>query len=102
MIANAMFVREGDFEIEVLDLSRLASEYGRTIHTRKTCVSTARLAPQGFIFEARGEIPRAYSAKAPDLQCPRLVRLPSKTHRECGHPCSAAQCHKRRPPKKRA
>jgi His/Glu/Gln/Arg/opine family amino acid ABC transporter permease subunit len=26
-----MFAREGDFEIEVLDLSRLASEYGRTI-----------------------------------------------------------------------
>jgi hypothetical protein len=30
-----MFAREGDFEIEVLDLSRLASGYGRTIYPRK-------------------------------------------------------------------
>jgi multimeric flavodoxin WrbA len=41
MIAYDMFAREGDFEIEVLDLSRLASEYGRTIYPCKTCVSTA-------------------------------------------------------------
>ena len=41
MIAYEMFVREEDFEIEILDLSRLASEYGRTIHPCKTCVSTA-------------------------------------------------------------
>ena len=41
MIAHEMFAHEGDFEIEVLDLSRLASEYGRTIHPCKTCVSTA-------------------------------------------------------------
>jgi multimeric flavodoxin WrbA len=32
---------EENFEIEILDLSRLASEYGRTIHPCKTCVSTA-------------------------------------------------------------
>jgi multimeric flavodoxin WrbA len=41
MIAYEIFAREGDFEIEVLDLSRLASEYGRTIYPCKTCVSTA-------------------------------------------------------------
>ncbi len=27
--------------------------------------------------------------------CPRLVRLPSQTLRECGHSGSAAQCHNR-------
>jgi multimeric flavodoxin WrbA len=32
---------ETDFEIEVLDLSRLASEYGRRIFPCKSCVSTA-------------------------------------------------------------
>jgi NADPH-dependent FMN reductase len=41
MIAYETFAREKDFEMEVLDLSRLASEYGRTIHPCKTCVSTA-------------------------------------------------------------
>src|ERR1700738_359581 len=30
---------------------------------------------------------------APNLQCPWLVRLPSNTLRERGHPHSAAQCH---------
>src|SRR5260221_2183878 len=42
-----MFAREGDFEIEVLDLSRLASEYGRTIipvrpASRPRCRSATR------------------------------------------------------------
>jgi len=41
MIAHEVFAREPDFEIEVLDLSRLASEYGRMIYPCKTCVSTA-------------------------------------------------------------
>jgi multimeric flavodoxin WrbA len=41
MIAREVFAREPDFEIEVLDLSRLASEYGRMIYPCKTCVSTA-------------------------------------------------------------
>ncbi len=41
MIACEVFARERDFEIEVLDLSRLASEYGRMIYPCKTCVSTA-------------------------------------------------------------
>jgi multimeric flavodoxin WrbA len=41
MIARAVFAQEPGFEIEVLDLSRLASEYGRTIYPCKTCVSTA-------------------------------------------------------------
>ena len=41
MIAREVFARERDFEIEVLDLSRLASEYGRMIYPCKTCVSTA-------------------------------------------------------------
>jgi len=41
MVAHEVFERERDLEIEVLDLSRLASEYGRTIYPCKTCVSTA-------------------------------------------------------------
>jgi multimeric flavodoxin WrbA len=41
MMAHEVFGREADFETEVLDLSRLASEYGRTIYPCKTCVSTA-------------------------------------------------------------
>ncbi|HEX9438351.1 MAG TPA: flavodoxin family protein, partial [Roseiflexaceae bacterium] len=41
MIAREMFAREQNFEIEILDLSRLASEYGRVIYPCKTCVSTA-------------------------------------------------------------
>lgn len=32
---------EGDFEIDVLDLSHLASEYGRKIHPCKACFSTS-------------------------------------------------------------
>jgi multimeric flavodoxin WrbA len=41
MIAKEVFARERNLEIEILDLSRLASEYGRHIHPCKTCVSTA-------------------------------------------------------------
>jgi len=41
MIAHEIFDREPDFELEVLNLSRLASEYARTIYPCKTCVSTA-------------------------------------------------------------
>jgi multimeric flavodoxin WrbA len=41
MIAHEIFAQETGFEIEVLNLSRLASEYGRTIYPCKTCVSTA-------------------------------------------------------------
>jgi multimeric flavodoxin WrbA len=41
MIAREIFDAERDLEIELLDLSRLASEYGRVIHPCKTCVSTA-------------------------------------------------------------
>ena len=41
MLARAVLAREADFEIDVLDLSRLASEYGRMIYPCKTCVSTA-------------------------------------------------------------
>ena len=40
-IAHEIFAREEGFEVEVLDLSRLASEYGRMIYPCKTCVSTA-------------------------------------------------------------
>jgi multimeric flavodoxin WrbA len=40
-IAQTIFNREHGFEIDVLDLSKLASEYGRTIHPCKACVSTA-------------------------------------------------------------
>jgi multimeric flavodoxin WrbA len=39
-IAAAAAVAEGA-EVEILDLSRLASEYGRKIHPCKTCFSTA-------------------------------------------------------------
>jgi multimeric flavodoxin WrbA len=41
MLAHDIVAHEQGFEIEVLDLSRLASEYGRTIYPCKTCVSTA-------------------------------------------------------------
>jgi multimeric flavodoxin WrbA len=41
MIARAVMEQESGLEIEVLDLSRLTSEYGRHIHPCKTCVSTA-------------------------------------------------------------
>jgi multimeric flavodoxin WrbA len=40
-IAREIFARERDIEIQLLDLSRLASEYGRVIYPCKTCVSTA-------------------------------------------------------------
>jgi multimeric flavodoxin WrbA len=40
-IAEAVFRRERGFEVDVLDLSKLASEYGRVIHPCKACVSTA-------------------------------------------------------------
>ena len=39
--ARRIFAAETDFEIDFLDLSRLASEYGRIIYPCKTCVSTA-------------------------------------------------------------
>ncbi len=40
-IARDIVAATDDFEVEVLDLSRLASEYGRTIYPCKACVSTA-------------------------------------------------------------
>lgn len=40
-IARDTLKAEGNFEIEVLDLARLASEYGRNIHPCKACFSTA-------------------------------------------------------------
>src|SRR5262249_43306157 len=40
-LARNAISSEGGFELEILDLSRLASEYGRVIHPCKTCVSTA-------------------------------------------------------------
>ena len=40
-IARQTFAAEPDFDVELLDLSRLASEYGRNIHPCKACVSTA-------------------------------------------------------------
>ena len=42
MMARDIFAHEQQFEVEVLDLSRLASEYGRVIYPCKTCVSTAQ------------------------------------------------------------
>jgi multimeric flavodoxin WrbA len=41
MIARDVFAAERQFETDILDLSRLTSEYGRTIYPCKTCVSTA-------------------------------------------------------------
>ncbi|MEA3028456.1 MAG: hypothetical protein QOF91_3741 [Alphaproteobacteria bacterium] len=41
MIARGIFQHEPGLEVEMLDLSRLVSEYGRHIHPCKTCVSTA-------------------------------------------------------------
>ena len=41
MLAREIFAHEPHFEVEVLDLSRLTSEYGRVIYPCKTCVSTA-------------------------------------------------------------
>ncbi|CCV05625.1 conserved hypothetical protein [Mesorhizobium metallidurans STM 2683] len=40
-LAREAILSQGDFEIEILDLSRLASEYGRNIHPCKACFSTA-------------------------------------------------------------
>jgi multimeric flavodoxin WrbA len=41
MIAHQIFAQQSGLETEVLDLSRLTSEYGRIIYPCKTCVSTA-------------------------------------------------------------
>lgn len=41
MLAKEFVEAQPGFEVEVLDLSRLASEYGRNIHPCKACVSTA-------------------------------------------------------------
>jgi multimeric flavodoxin WrbA len=40
-MAREIFAHEPQLEVEILDLSRLASEYGRVIYPCKTCVSTA-------------------------------------------------------------
>jgi multimeric flavodoxin WrbA len=40
-IAHDIFAQEQHLETEILDLSRLTSEYGRVIYPCKTCVSTA-------------------------------------------------------------
>ncbi|MEK6606867.1 MAG: flavodoxin family protein [Myxococcota bacterium] len=40
-IAKRMIEKERGFEVDLLDLSHLASEYGRVIHPCKACVSTA-------------------------------------------------------------
>jgi multimeric flavodoxin WrbA len=40
-IAEEIFRSERGFELELLDLSNLTSEYGRRIHPCKSCVSTA-------------------------------------------------------------
>jgi len=41
-IAKRIIERQRNFEVELLDLSRLTSEYGRHIHPCKACVSTAQ------------------------------------------------------------
>jgi len=40
-IAKEAIEKDGEFETEIIDLSRLASEYGRVIYPCKACVSTA-------------------------------------------------------------
>jgi multimeric flavodoxin WrbA len=40
-IARGVLQARGDIEVEVLDLARLASEYGRNIHPCKACFSTS-------------------------------------------------------------
>ena len=40
-MAEAVIVGEKGFEVDLLDLSKLASEYGRVIYPCKACVSTA-------------------------------------------------------------
>ncbi|MEX1109142.1 MAG: flavodoxin family protein [Dongiaceae bacterium] len=42
MIARDVFEEVHGIEVDFLDLSRLVSEYGRTIHPCKACVSTAQ------------------------------------------------------------
>jgi multimeric flavodoxin WrbA len=42
MLAQEAIAARPGFEVEVLDLSRLASEYGRVIYPCKACVSTAQ------------------------------------------------------------
>lgn len=39
--ASQAIAKIGDFEVDILDLSRLTSEFGRNIHPCKACVSTA-------------------------------------------------------------
>jgi multimeric flavodoxin WrbA len=41
-LAKRAIEKTRGFEVEILDLSRLASEYGRTIYPCKACVSTAQ------------------------------------------------------------
>jgi multimeric flavodoxin WrbA len=40
-LARQLIEREPGFEVDLLDLSKLTAEYGRTIHPCKGCVSTA-------------------------------------------------------------
>lgn len=40
-LAKQIFQERSDFKVEVLDLSRIASEYERQIHPCKSCFSTA-------------------------------------------------------------
>jgi multimeric flavodoxin WrbA len=40
-IAREVFIQSGEVDVEVLDLSKLASEYGRNIHPCKGCFSTS-------------------------------------------------------------
>jgi multimeric flavodoxin WrbA len=40
-IAREIFEKQRGLDVDLLDLSRLTSEYGRTIHPCKACVSTA-------------------------------------------------------------
>jgi multimeric flavodoxin WrbA len=40
-LAEAIIAARPDFEAEILDLSRTTSEYGKTIHPCKSCVSTS-------------------------------------------------------------
>lgn len=41
-MARDLILKENDFAVDVLDLSRLTSEYGRIIYPCKACVSTAQ------------------------------------------------------------
>ena len=42
MLADEMIRNETGFETDIIDLSRLTSEYGKVIHPCKACVSTAQ------------------------------------------------------------